>query len=165
MVAVAKAPGGDVHQLAGLDAGAGAGLGAVADGGSDFLDARDEHLADELAGAGLGESGKGNALSGIGAGVDDEHGLAARLDVLDVAERVLGTDHGNDAQAGEVHPLPRALFNGPREDGFLAVGAHLGIGETRAGVDIARAHLEIGSADGGGWLGPDGGRQKNRAGG
>ena len=70
-----------------------------------FSDARDEHLADELASAGLGESGKGNALSGIGAGVDDEHGPTARLDVLDVAERVLGTDHSNDAQ-GRRGPPP-----------------------------------------------------------
>ena len=72
MVAGAKAAGGNIHQLASLNARAGAGLGAVADGGGDFLDARAEHLADELAGAGLSERGEGGTLGGVGAGVDDE---------------------------------------------------------------------------------------------
>src|SRR5438132_324848 len=77
----------------------------------------------------------------------DDGPAAARLIVL-IAQRAVGANHRDDIESVELDAVPRAFAHRPDQHAFLAAEAHLRIGETRAGINVARPHLQIIAGDG-----------------
>src|SRR5438093_6541403 len=137
---------GDLHYVAGFDAGAPAARTFAHDHfdrrGFDF-----GYLTDEFAGHGPGEVFEGRGLLRISLAVHNEDRLAATRLIAHVAKCAIGLHNGDDVQAIQSDPVPRALFHGPNEHAFPAAESHFRIGDTRARVNIARTHFQIVARD------------------
>src|ERR1019366_2012353 len=124
---------------------------AVLDG---ELNGRGLHLDDVGQQVGCLVLSKGDeraALFGGGAAIHDEHGDDGVDGPMDIAQRVLGTDHAHHAETGEVDALPGPLSDLPAEDGFVTIDLDFAVGEARTGEDIGGAgfHVVAGQAAGG----------------
>ena len=91
------------------------------------------------------EALQGFLLARAGLFIDDEHGFAAAGSYFMLPRVASVRTTITLRPSSEVYQLPS--LHGPNEHGFLAGGPHLGVGEARPGVNIARANFEVVTLD------------------
>ena len=79
--------------------------------------------------------------------IDDQHSFAAARLITQVTQCAVGVHDGDDVQAVQLHAVPRPFADRPDQHAFLAGEAHLRVGETGAGVNVARTHFQIIAGD------------------
>ena len=146
MVFAAETARGDLNQVASLDRSA---TPAVA-GSQGDLHRRNLHFRDFLDEGACHRAGKIHqrlALVRRRHHIDYEHGFAAAGLIAQVTQRAVRPHDSDDVQAVQLHAVPRPFADRPDQHAFLAGEAHLRVGETGAGVNVARTHFQIIAGD------------------
>src|SRR2546421_9264153 len=105
------------------------------------------HICEQLAAHVPRESSERAALTSVRPVINDQHGFRGIGVGVWIAQRSVGL-HGSDhTEPVQLHAIPTAGTNMPRQDGLIACQADLAIGKALTCIDVGAAALQVIAGD------------------